>query len=72
VAVDSAGRFYVSDSYLNVVQVFSDTGKFLYVLGDDGKPRRFDTPTGIALDTDDHLYVVEMLKNRVSVFGIPP
>ncbi len=70
VAVDHDGRYYISDSYMNLVQVFNDAGEFLYVLGRDGEPRRFDTPTGIAV-YNGRLYVVEMLKGRVSVFGLP-
>lgn len=70
VAVDKRGRFYVSDSYLNVIQVFSETGRFHAVFGRKGRPKRFETPVGIAVDEDYRLYAVEMLANRVSVYQI--
>jgi tripartite motif-containing protein 71 len=69
VAVDSKHNVYLSDSYLNVVQVFSDEGKFLHVLEFSSTGRTLDTPTGLAV-SEDRLYVVEMMANRVSAFRI--
>lgn len=66
VAVDWLGRVYISDSYMNVVQVFTDDGSFQYVL-DTGRALR--TPVGMAID-NKRLYVTEMRNNRVSVFGL--
>jgi len=68
VAVDARGRLYVSDSYLNVVQVFDAEGGFLYVLRDPQHP--LVTPAGLAVD-GDKLYVAEVLADRVSVFRVP-
>jgi len=53
------------------VQVFKRYRKFLGVLGNgDGEVVRFKTPTGLYVDDNLRLYVVEMLLNRVSVYQI--
>lgn len=70
VALDSRGHVYVSDSYLEVIQVFDAGYRLLHVLGDAGKPRRFNAPVGLAVDGNDRLYVVEMLANKVSVHAL--
>ena len=70
VAVDSKGRLYISDSYMNVIQVFDDEGRFLHLLKIGGPARAMESPTGIAIGDDNRLYVVETLNNRVSVFGL--
>ncbi len=71
VCIDPNGRIYISDSYLGVIQVFERYKKFLGVIGTDtGQTIRFTTPVGIHVDTNMRLYVVEMKKNRVSVYDI--
>lgn len=72
IAVDRQGRAFVSDSYLCVVQVFRGNGSFYSALTDPGgqKVKKFTTPTGIFIDSNDRLYVVEMFANRVSVYHI--
>lgn len=70
VAVDGQGRIYVSDSYMNVVQVFSDTGNFQHLLHISGGGRKLESPAGIAIGSDQRLYVAEMLEHRVSVFAL--
>jgi DNA-binding beta-propeller fold protein YncE len=72
IALDRNGRVYVSDSYIGVVQVFNSNGEFHSVVGDraTGAIRKFKTPTGLCIDHQNRLYVVEMLSNRVSVFGL--
>jgi DNA-binding beta-propeller fold protein YncE len=72
VALDRQGRVYVSDSYLDVVQVFSSAYTFLHVLGSGGKPQSFTAAAGITIDDSNRLYVAEMLKNRVTVYELPP
>ena len=72
VAIDPAGRVFVSDSYLGVIQVFDGQGRFLWVLGDEsGTVIKFKTPTGIFIDKNRKLYVVEMLADRVQVLQLP-
>jgi DNA-binding beta-propeller fold protein YncE len=72
VAIDKQNRVYVSDSYLGVIQVFDATGNFYAALGDPQtqKVKKFRTPVGLFIDATNRLYVVEMLANKVSVFGL--
>ena len=72
VAADASGRIFVSDSYMGVVQVFDTWGEFQGVLGDFNKKaiQKFKTPVGLFVDDRNRIYVVEMLANRVSVYGI--
>lgn len=72
VALDNKGNIYVSDSYLEIIQVFSSDTRFRYVLADKGKPYKFTSPAGITIDKQNRLYVCEMLKNKVSVFSLEP
>ncbi len=70
VAVDDAGNVYISDSYIDIIEVFNANGKFLYVLGDGrGNIQRFTSPGGIFIK-GNKLFVTEMLENRVSVFQV--
>lgn len=70
VAVDNKGNIYISDSYLDVVQVFNNEGHFLYVLGDEtGRITRFITAAGIFIK-DDLIYVTEMLENKISIYSL--
>ncbi len=72
VTVDHAGRIYVSDSYLGVIQVFDEQGTFIAAIGDpEAKdPRRFTTPVGLDVDDRKRLYIVEMTANRVRVYQL--
>lgn len=71
VAVDRQRRVFVSDSYMGVVQTFTDLGRFLGVLCTDGAQHAFRTPVGLALDADQRrLWVVEMRANRVSALQL--
>lgn len=70
VAADSKGRIYVSDSYMDLIEVFSGEGRFLYVLGDKGgNIQRFTAPGGIFIK-DNILYVTEMLEDKISVYSL--
>ncbi len=71
VAVDGAGRIFVGDSSLGVIQAFDDAGKLLGVVTDDaGQPLRFDHPMGMRFDAAGSLYVVELGANRVAVVAL--
>jgi len=70
VAVDQRGQIYVSDSYLDVIQVYDRAHRFTHVLGKPGKPHKVIAPGGIAIDEQDRLYVAEVLENKVSVFRL--
>ena len=70
IAMDLNKQFYISDSYLEVIQVFNIETHFLYVLGGTDNPHRFESPAGIAIDAKNRLYVAEMLANKISVFEL--
>jgi len=69
VAIDHKGNFYVSDSYMNVVQKYSDGGEFIAVLGEKGKSYEMLTPVGMTV-YKNKLYVVEMRNHQVSVYQL--
>jgi DNA-binding beta-propeller fold protein YncE len=69
VALDSAGRLYVSDSLNFRVQQFGADLAFLRIIGQKGDmPGYFSQPKGLALDSRDHLYVVDANFEAVQVF----
>ena len=70
VAVDKSSRIYVSDSYMGVIQISTETGEFYAAIGDpaNGKVKKFKTPVGIFIDRQDRLYVVEMFADKVGVY----
>ena len=68
-AVDSQGRIYVSDEYLNRISVFDASGGFLARWGGSGQEEgEFDTPSGVAFDSQDNLYVADTHNNRIQKF----
>ncbi len=70
VAIDSKGSIYVSDSYMDVVEVFNKGYQFTHILATGKEKHKFHAPAGIAIDGRDRLYVAEMLSNKVSVFKL--
>jgi DNA-binding beta-propeller fold protein YncE len=69
VAIDKDKNVYISDSYMDVIEVFGEGG-FKYVLGDEkGEIRRFSSPLGIFAE-GGRLYVAEMFANRIGVYSI--
>jgi DNA-binding beta-propeller fold protein YncE len=70
VAIDKNSRIYVSDSYVGVIQVFTETGEFYAAIGEPatGKVKKFKSPVGISIDRQNRLYVVEMFANKVGVY----
>lgn len=69
VAIDRNRSIYVSDSYIDVIEVFGEGG-FKYVLGDEkGGIRKFASPLGIFVE-GDRLYVAEMFASKVSVYTL--
>jgi sugar lactone lactonase YvrE len=69
VSLDHNGLIYVTDSYMDVIQVFNDQ-QFLYALGDEsGKPRKFTAPGGIYIN-QNRIYVVEMFAKKVGVYEL--
>ena len=71
VAIDRKNRLFVSDSYMGLVQVFTDPGRFLGVVCENNEKKHFVTPVGLFIDYNKAiLRVVEMRKNKISVFKI--
>jgi len=69
VAVDKKGNFYITDSYMNVLQSFTDSGDFISVLAKKDKPFSLVTPVGLSI-YNNKLLLVEMREHRVSVFQL--
>lgn len=71
VAVSNDGQVFVSDSFLGVVQVFYPGNRTPDVLLDkDFKTIHLQNPTGLWLDKNGILWVVESAKNQVLGFKI--
>lgn len=75
-AIDTENRFlYVVDTQQDQVIVYdADSLKLLRRIGTGGKnhflttPGDFAAPQGIALDSDNNIYVTDTLNNRVEIF----
>ena len=68
-AVDSQGRYFISDEKLNRVTAYDDTGNYLFHWGASGSAEgQLDTPSGLAFDTQDNIYVADTYNNRVQKF----
>lgn len=69
VAIDSAGRVYVSDSLNFRIQQFGPDLRPIRSIGRKGDmPGYFSQPKGLAVDGDDHLYVVDANFEAVQIF----
>jgi sugar lactone lactonase YvrE len=71
--VASNGDIYVADGHggnsNDRIVRFSKDGKFIKAWGKHGKGAgEFDTPHGIALDAEGHVYVADRVNSRVQVF----
>ncbi len=68
-AVDSQGRFFISDEKLNRITAYDDTGNYLFHWGQSGSGEgELDTPSGLAFDGEDNIYVADTYNNRVQKF----
>ncbi len=69
-ALDSRDRIYVTDEWLNRVNVFDSEGNLLWDWGTTGTgDGEFDGPSGIVCDKDDNLYIVDSRNHRVQKFS---
>ncbi len=68
-AVDSRGRFFISDEKLNRITAYDESGSYLFHWGRSGSGEgELDTPSGLAFDRQDNLYVADTYNNRVQKF----
>jgi DNA-binding beta-propeller fold protein YncE len=63
------GRIYISDTNNARIQVFDNTGNFLFTFGEKGREDgRFLYPYGIAGDLKGNIYVSELYLSRIQVY----
>ena len=63
------GNVYITDEYMNHVNVFADGGDFLGAWGASGSGAgQLNGPTGIRFDADGNVYVAESKNNRIQKF----
>lgn len=71
-AIDSQGRFYVTDSDNNRILVYSKDGVLLKRIGEKGvKPGKLKKPKGILIDKNNRIIVSDSENNRIQVFQNP-
>jgi len=68
--VDSEGQSYVVDGTFNCYQIFNEKGQVLTFVGVGGwgGGGLFMSPSGLYIDENDKIYVVDVLNKRVQVF----
>lgn len=74
VAVDSEGKFFVTDPPGNRVVVFDENGEYLKEWGETATPERkgggyFAAPGSIVVDKKDNVFVLDVLNGRVQKFS---
>ncbi len=68
-AVDSQGRFFISDEKLNRITAYDESGYYLFHWGQSGSgDGELDTPSGLAFDSQDNICVADTYNNRVQKF----
>jgi len=69
VAVDSHGLIIVSDTLLNIVRIYDNSGKRIHEFGGAGnKLNEFHLPFYIATDYSDNIYVSDNMNYSVKIF----
>jgi len=71
IATDAQGLVYVADATLGNVQVFSADGVYQYAIGvhgDQGADATYMLPSGVALDSDGRLYVLDQWYVKLDVY----
>ena len=64
------GNVYITDEYMNHVNIFADGGDFLGSWGASGPGAgQLGGPTGIRFDADGNVYVAESKNNRIQKFA---
>jgi DNA-binding beta-propeller fold protein YncE len=68
-AVDSQGRYFISDERLHRISAYDPDGGYLFHWGSAGSGEgELDTPSGLAFDGADNIYVADAYNNRVQKF----
>lgn len=68
-AVDSQGRFFISDERLHRITAYNPEGTYLFHWGEQGaREGQMDTPSGLAFDSFDNIYVADTYNDRVQKF----
>ena len=68
-AVDSQGRFFISDERLHRITAYDPDGSYLFHWGTAGSGEgQLDTPSGLAFDSADNICVADAYNNRVQKF----
>lgn len=62
-------QVFVVDAFNNRIQIFSDEGKFLRILGPPEEVEPFSFPYDLRMNKDGHVYVVENQGARVSLIN---
>lgn len=71
IAIDHAGRMWISSPSQGTVQQFASDGTFLQSIGGIGtEPGLFHAPHALAFDSRADLYVVDLLNHRVQKFRV--
>jgi hypothetical protein len=69
IATDSNGKLYYPSATSNAVQVFNSAGSLQETISCSGCPGGgFNNPSGVALDSNNDLYVVDLGNDRVVKF----
>lgn len=70
-ALDAQKNIYVSNLQLDSIDVFTYDGQFLYRFGQIGTaPGAFHRPSGMWVESGNHLYVADIMNKRVQLFEI--
>jgi sugar lactone lactonase YvrE len=68
ISFDSEGHLYVVDGLWGMVQAFDRQGQLLYYFGRGSGLGEFQLPTGLQIDKNDRIYVVDSFNRRIEVF----
>jgi DNA-binding beta-propeller fold protein YncE len=70
IAVDAAGRIFVSDSNNGRMQAFSEDGTFLFLISRGMSKGDLAMPRGIAFDRKDRLLIVDTTRASIQAYRI--
>ncbi|MBM3935103.1 MAG: 6-bladed beta-propeller [SAR202 cluster bacterium] len=70
IVLDSRGILYASDQAVSFLQMYTRDGHYLGRKGGEegSEPGEFNRPSGLAVDAEDNLYVVDSLNHRIQKF----